>query len=83
MILTREQLANATRLLQGSDQTYHKLRGCPSCEGRGWFALDPFGLPYPKNIVACPTCERSKRYFDLHGVLPQDVQDAIDSARKP
>jgi len=67
-----ERLEKAPVLHPGTDQEYAKLKGCPECDGRGWFCLDPF-QEYNKRFCRCPTCVEAEQYFKKHGELPEHI----------
>jgi hypothetical protein len=62
---------------------YPRLEGCPSCEGRGWFLINPFatggtnGAGGIGNMTPCLTCIDAKAYWDAHGELPPNLVAAI------
>lgn len=57
-----------------------RMKGCPDCEGRGWFCLNPFA-PYNKKYKQCPTCIDAKRHYEKHGVLPEDIEKALTNVQ--
>lgn len=56
-----------------------RMLGCPDCDGRGWFLINPFATGGPggaggfSNMCQCLTCLDSKRYYDAFGELPPSV----------
>lgn len=69
-------LANARPIGPLGDPAYVKLKGCPDCDGRGWFVLRPFAETN-RGVVQCPTCLAAKIHFDQFGELPADIQAAM------
>lgn len=64
------------------------LRGCPDCDGRGWYLINPFATrPSPaggiSNMCQCLTCLSAKEFWDKHGCLPETlVKEMEDKASK-
>ena len=56
-----------------------RLKGCPDCDGRGWFLIRPFatgstnGLGGLGNMTQCLTCLDAHAYFNTHGTLPREL----------
>ena len=71
-----ERFKNAIPIYAGMDQEYAKLKGCPECEGRGYFCLNPFAETN-KKFVRCQTCVEAERYFKKHGELPEHIASKI------
>lgn len=62
-----------------------KLKGCPDCNGRGYFTIQPFltggnnlcgGM---RNATQCPTCKSAHDYFEKNGKLPDDIAAAMEN----
>lgn len=62
-----------------------KLYGCPDCQGRGYFLINPFavggfdGAGGIGNKCQCQTCVSAQAYWNEHGKLPPDVVDRMTS----
>lgn len=60
-----------------------RMKDCPDCIGRGWFLIRPFlsggsnGHCGIENSMQCPTCEEAYLYFNKHGELPPDIDEAL------
>ncbi|QDV26717.1 hypothetical protein Q31a_50960 [Aureliella helgolandensis] len=55
-----------------------KLRGCPDCDSRGYFLLNPFipnfrALLSFSNLTQCQTCLDCQTYWKLYGALPPEI----------
>lgn len=61
------------------DEALVRLKTCPSCEGRGWFLINPFatggnnGVGGIGNLTQCLTCVDVHDYFVKHGKLPEGI----------
>lgn len=61
------------------DETIISLSTCPSCNGRGWFLINPFatggrnGLGGIGNMTQCVTCLDTHAYFQKNGKLPDGI----------
>lgn len=74
--------------LKGHDDIV-KMKGCPDCNGRGYFLINPFatggtnGCGGIGNCCQCQTCLNAKAYWDKHGHLPPElVAEMQAKARK-
>jgi hypothetical protein len=65
------------------DDQIVRLNGCPDCQGRGWFLINPFatgggnGCGGIANLCQCLTCLDSKSYWDAHGELPPEIRPLL------
>lgn len=56
-----------------------RLKGCPDCDGRGYFLIQPFvsggsnGAGGLRNMCQCQTCADSQAYCMAYGELPPSV----------
>lgn len=66
--------------------TVYALRGCPSCNGRGWFLINPFatgggnGCGGLGNTCQCLTCADAHAYYKKHGKLPSQLAHLLENA---
>ena len=64
-----------------------KLPGCPDCDGRGWFLINPFGTGGGggaggyRNMCQCQTCANSEKYWKEHGELPPEIAKEMEEAK--
>ena len=70
-----------------TQQEYICLKNCPSCDGRGWFLINPFAtIPPPcggiHNKTACLTCIDAHAYWKAHGELPPELVKLIEEKEK-
>ncbi len=60
-----------------------RLKTCPDCAGRGWYLIEPFrsggsnGVGGLGNLCQCETCKNSMAYWQAHGCLPPEIEEAI------
>lgn len=57
------------------DEKIVRLPGCPDCQGRGWFLINPFATyPWPaggwQNHRQCDTCLQAEAHWQATGTLP-------------
>lgn len=61
------------------DSEVIRMRGCPDCDGRGYFLINPFGMGGSNgagglgNMCQCQTCFNAKKSFDEYGRLPPEI----------
>lgn len=61
------------------------LVGCPDCNGRGWFLINPFatggsnGCGGVGNMCQCLTCLDAHEFYLQHQRLPDELLEAMDS----
>jgi hypothetical protein len=61
------------------DDEVVRISTCPSCEGRGWFLINPFatggqdGAGGLSNKCQCLTCVDAYAYFMEHRRLPEGI----------
>ncbi|QDV24416.1 hypothetical protein [Aureliella helgolandensis] len=63
-------------LAQGAEIV--KLRGCPDCDSRGYFLINPFivrweSLLHFSNLTQCQTCLDCQTYWNLYNALPPEI----------
>lgn len=62
------------------------MKGCPDCQGRGWFLINPFatgganGAGGYRNKRQCLCCLDCEKYFQEHGTLPDDLKHILQAA---
>lgn len=65
------------------DSSVVKMKGCPDCEGRGWFLINPFatggtnGCGGISNMCQCMTCKDAEAYFKENGDLPEEIKTLL------
>lgn len=70
------------------DSTIVKLKGCPDCDGRGYFLINPFatggsnGAGGIRNCGQCQTCLNAKEYWDRYGQLPPELVSEMEAAQR-
>lgn len=61
------------------DTNVIRMEGCPDCNGRGWFLINPFatggsnGAGGYRNMCQCLTCLDCQSYWNEHGTLPEGI----------
>ncbi len=70
------------------DSKIIRLRGCPDCDGRGWFLINPFatgggnGCGGITNTCQCQTCFAAKEYWDKNGELPPELIERMTPVKE-
>ncbi len=62
-----------------------RLKGCPDCDGRGYFLINPFamsdgGFGGIANKTQCLTCLDAQAYWNEHRRLPQEIEPHVARA---